>query len=213
MACKPSRPMPSPTPVPISEPETPAEPRGIAILIKQNQERNLDICLLEVGQKYSYRVPSFPVFTANIRKMKFKVSSDPGVYDGFIRDCPSLERNYPVLTVVGEGPRDCFFVSEDEFSQVISLNGLILYDDYVFVMWNWEWGENVYTPDPPLEIGCRDDDMDEASLNSKPSSDSEVDENLTHAVVFKCIGSNKDSQSQEVLKSVSQKIEMGTSQS
>ena len=199
------------SPVPdCSEPEagTFVGPEAIPEILnlQGSTEPCLEICLLEVGTPLKYTVPSFPVITVNLRKMKFKVVSDPGVYDGFIRDCSALERSYPAITVVGEGPKYCFFVSEEEFSQVMSLNGLILYDDYVFIMWKWEWGENVYTSDPALQIACGDDDM--MSLNSK-SSDSEVDENVSHAIVFKCIGSQKDLRSQEVLRTVSQKLEMG----
>jgi hypothetical protein len=94
---------------------------------------------------------------------------------------------------------------------VMNLNGLILYDDFVFVMWKWEWGEKVYTADPALghEIDTYGDD-DETSSNSKSTtSDSEVDEKLTHGVVFKCIGCNKDTRAQEVLRAVSQKLETG----
>jgi hypothetical protein len=82
-------------------------------IVNREGEQSLDICLLEVGEKLAYTVPSFPVLTVSLRKMKFKVASNPGVFDGFIRDCPSLERSYPALTVVGEGPQDCFFVSEN----------------------------------------------------------------------------------------------------
>lgn len=39
---------------------------------------------------------------------------DPEVYDGFIRDCPSLERCFPALTVVGKGAEYCFFVAKQE---------------------------------------------------------------------------------------------------
>ena len=86
--------------------------------------------------------------------MKFKVETDPAVYDGFIRDCSSLERSYPAVAVVGEGPKYCFFVSEEEFSKVVNLKTLILYDDYVFIMWRWEWKEEVHSRFTPSNYIC-----------------------------------------------------------
>lgn len=166
-------------------------------------EENLDICILDVGEKFTYRVPSFPVLSCRIRRMKFKLETDSAVYDGFIKDCPSLERVFPALIVAGKGYEDCFFVPKHDFSQTINVHGLVLYDDSIFILWKWKWAE-LYTPDQPLEIGSGYDDL--TSPNSTSESE---DENITHTIVFKCIGSNKDLKSQDILRAVSQKLEAG----
>ena len=44
-------------------------------------------------------MPSFPVFTAELRVavFQFKSSEDSRTYNGYIRDCPQLERPFPCI--------------------------------------------------------------------------------------------------------------------
>lgn len=144
-------------------------------LNRSDQGSTLDIYLLEVGKSYDYTVPSFPVFSTLLRKMKFTVQDDPKVYDGFIRDCPSLERNYPSLLVVESGCQDSFPVSVEEFSRAVDTEGFVLYDECVFVVWKWKWGENIYdAPDYPFNLSVETDmTTDQGSPLSIPSSESE----------------------------------------
>ena len=69
------------------------------------------IPVLRVGKKkYTYTIPSFPVFSVQARHIKYQmiIKGTLGVF-GFIRDCPALERCYPANAVV-EGYPDSFFI-------------------------------------------------------------------------------------------------------
>lgn len=53
-----------------------------------------EISILDIGVKFSYRVPSFSVLHVDLRQIKFQVTAEDGsvlLYDGFIRTDPSLE--------------------------------------------------------------------------------------------------------------------------
>ena len=62
--------------------------------------------VLCVGDKFRYTIPSFAVVHVWLRPMKLQAFSEQTgeleVYDGFIRDDPSLERSFPVGVVVAE---------------------------------------------------------------------------------------------------------------
>ena len=67
-------------------------------------------------------------------------------------------------------------------------------------------------PDSPFSVQHTSDQSprQESPVPSSASEDEpEIDRSITHAVVFKCIGSNKDTNSQEVLRQVAQKRENG----
>ena len=53
---------------------------------------SIEVSLLEVGEEYlEYVVPSFPVFSADLRRIKYmRPTDDTTVYDGFIKDDSSL---------------------------------------------------------------------------------------------------------------------------
>ena len=114
----------------------------------------MDIHLLDVGDNViNYTVPSFPVFSACLISVKFTVHGNPKVYDGFIRDCSSLQRNYPSLVVTETGCLDSFSVCVEEFSRAVDITDFVLYDRGVFVIWKWKWGENVYeAPNYPFTL-------------------------------------------------------------
>ena len=51
------------------------------------------VSVLDMGVKFSYRVPSFSVISVNMRKVKLQVATDDGsvfIFDGCIRADPSL---------------------------------------------------------------------------------------------------------------------------
>lgn len=62
------------------------------------EERNL-VTLLECGELYEYTVPSFPVISVELRRMKYESIMPDGkstkVVDGFIREDASLKRSFP----------------------------------------------------------------------------------------------------------------------
>lgn len=46
----------------------------------------LDVYVISVGERFTYVVPNFPVFSATLRPIKFTLTDDSTVYDGFIND-------------------------------------------------------------------------------------------------------------------------------
>ena len=164
------------------------------------------IYLLEVGKETTeYTVTTFPVLSAKLRSLKFSLENDNQVYDGFIRECDSLDRSYPTHVIVKCDSLDTFHVPVDEFFP-LDVSTLNLYCGEMYVVWNWKWGIEVQddksTLPVQLESTCSSD-------GAASGSDDPEDEALTHVVVFKCIGSNRDKRSQVVLKEVSAKLERG----
>ena len=85
----------------------------------------------------------------------------------------------------------------------------------VFVLWEWEWVEDMELFEPAIEPaiesqedsgGSDPDSQDEAISTSQ--SDSEIPPSsiptLTHTVTFKCIGATRSPESQITLKKVSE---------
>ena len=70
------------------------------------EERNL-VTFLECGELYEYSVPSFPVISVELRRMKYESIMPDGkstkVVDGFIREDTSLKRSFPADITIGEG--------------------------------------------------------------------------------------------------------------
>ena len=130
----------------------------------------VNIYILDIGEHVvNYRVPSFPVFSARLSSIKFQLGVTPdhksslkkkkadNVYDGFIRECPSLQRSYPAWIVVDRyvtgDSVDSFSVCVEEFSQAVDVTDFVLYDGGVCVIWKWNWGEDVYeVPDSPFSV-------------------------------------------------------------
>ena len=80
---------------------------------KSDEERAkgpVSIPVLRIGKSYKYTIPSFPVVSVQLRHIKYQMISQGtiGVFDGFMRECPSLERSYPAKAVIIAHP-DAFF--------------------------------------------------------------------------------------------------------
>ena len=81
---------------------------------------SIEVSLLEVGEEIlEYVVPSFPVFSANLRRIKYmRPTDDTTVYVGFIKDDSSLVgRKYPTVVVVESGCENSFFIESSEVDQ------------------------------------------------------------------------------------------------
>ena len=81
---------------------------------KSDEERAkgpVSIPVLRIGKSYKYTIPSFPVVSVQLRHIKYQMISQGtiGVFDGFMRECPSLERSYPAKAVIIAHP-DAFFI-------------------------------------------------------------------------------------------------------
>ena len=62
-----------------------------------------ELSVLEMGVKFTYRVPSFSVFCADLRQIKYQLTVDNDlvvVCDGFIRADQSLEAKSTPFTIV-----------------------------------------------------------------------------------------------------------------
>ena len=69
--------------------------------------------IVEAGEKFAYTIPSFPVITVRLRHVKYRIMDVDGqlkVFDGFMRDCSSINRPFPAMIVVGSGCSNAFFV-------------------------------------------------------------------------------------------------------
>ena len=147
-------------------------------------------------------IPSFPVFSADLHKMKYtRPTSDTTLNDGFIRNESSLlAKKYPTLIVVDSGYENSFFVDKNELEQSVRMEGTNLFMEQVYVVWQWTWADEMYeeiqSPSP--------EDKSERSSNISTVSDSIESEDVdgTHCVVFKCIGVTKDSAAQTMLERV-----------
>lgn len=65
------------------------------------QQDYLDLLMLEEGEKYPYTVPSFPVVTAMLHKVKFSFGAhedgDYVSFDGYMRECSLVNHHLPAL--------------------------------------------------------------------------------------------------------------------
>ena len=86
---------------------------GEASSDSDNEQTEVPLMILKVGEKLSYTIPSFPVFTVQLRYMKWQYIGDDGILhvkDGAIRDCSSLDRCYPALIMMERSCSNAFFI-------------------------------------------------------------------------------------------------------
>ena len=115
----------------------------------------------------------------------------------------------------------CFLLLQpEEFSICVNLDGLKLTPQGVFIVWDWEWSDSESEVDEDEHVGSCSSAEENASVNPYLLSDSEStheeDENsfelpeVTHSVVFKCIGSTHHPESQDALSEAASLINAGT---
>lgn len=68
--------------------------------------------IVEAKETVCYVVPSFPVLSVNLRHVRYQIVDDDGVevFDGFMRQCPSIKRVFPAVVEVESGYSNAFFV-------------------------------------------------------------------------------------------------------
>ncbi len=143
------------------------------------------------------------------------VQNDSRIYSGFIRNDDTLERKYPTHLLVNPHSLDAFSVPVDEFFRVVDSDVHAfssddnLFNDEVYVVCNWKWGIEDETGSFPSIV--QEHCVLSSDTEGDDISEGEVDdgEELHHTVVFKCIGSNKDSRSQVIIQQVSMKRNLG----
>ncbi len=72
-----------------------------------------EFTIVDLGATIPYIIPSFPVFTVCLRYLKWQYVDGDGnvlLYDGFIRDCSSLNRTLPAMVHVVRGYSGLFFI-------------------------------------------------------------------------------------------------------
>lgn len=175
--------------------------------LSASQDSYFQVVILELGSKIKYTVPSFPVFSACLREIKFQFLDETKIYDGYIKDCPSLDRSYPGLLRLCFGYTNAFSIDPEEFELCIPTTDKALYGDCVFVIWKWTW-EDVSASDDIEELDTEEFDTEEVDKGSEDveNLDEDVDETVTHSLTFKCVGANKTMRSQEVLAESAQKL-------
>lgn len=80
-----------------------------------------------------------------------------------------------------------------EFSSAVDLHSLSLLPDGILIVWKWDYQIQQSYPENTNDKGEND-------YNTSTTDGSEV----THTLTFKCIGSNKEQEYQDVLQSISQ---------
>lgn len=166
------------------------------------------VTVLKLGEKVEYTIPSFPVFTASLVEMKYQLVDDDStiVFDGYIRDCPDLDRSYPSLLKLYSGYTNGFLIDPEEFNRSVTVDPeKIFCDGMVFVIWKWTWEDspeqNESSSGVSSVISVNNNDSDHSSDNDECASTL-----VTHSLIFKCIGATKSVQSQEVLSEAAQKL-------
>ena len=175
---------------------------------------SIEISLLEVGEDIvEYVIPSFPVFSANLRRIKYmRPTGDTTVYDGFIKDDLCLMgKRYPTVVVVEKGYDNSFFVEASEVEQsTVSMRDCVLFKNQVYIIWKWFWGDEVFEDTPSTPFDRNDEEPSVSSSESVHEEDNQ--EETTHAVVFKCVGVNKGESRhriQKVLEETAEKLRNG----
>lgn len=174
----------------------------------QPAESHFLVTIMKLGDKVEYTIPSFPVYTAVLREIKYQFvdeSAAQHTFDGYIRDCPSLDRTYPGLLKLCFGYTNAFTINPEEFKLSIDIDGKKLYDDLVFVIWKWSWEDAAnLTANEESDQQSSEDSLEEDENNLPESPQSQ-----SHSVVFKCVGVNKTVIAQEVLAESAKKLKKG----
>ncbi len=107
-------------------------------------------------------------------------------------------------------------LQREEFERSIKVDDLNLHNNTVLVLWNWDWltsdeEESAECDHPQGEYDTDmdnwSDDADEAQTgNTEPTDKAAQTHHITHSVIFKCIGANKDEKYQETLCLASRNI-------
>ena len=164
------------------------------------------LTLTHIGNKLDYIVPSFPVFEAELRHMRYIFNDDDNgiVYDGFIHEVGALTASVNSALRLCNGHKNAFFIPLEEFCRGVDVVGfqLTAYGGELFVVWNWsvadmhddnESAGDTCTVDNSV---CSDQEQEEMVDDDRKSSNNTEE---IHSVVFKCIGSTKEPRYQEVL--------------
>lgn len=109
-------------------------------------------------------------------------------------------------------------VQPEEFSICVNVDNLKLTPQGVFIVWEWEWSDSEPEEDESELENVSTCCSAEGTINPYLLSDSESEHEadtfvlpeITHTVVFKCIGATHNQQSQEVLSEAANLIKKGT---
>ena len=168
-----------------------------------------------VGCTFKYVVPSFPVFSAMLTHMRFSREGDGNVYDGFFNNedgaVKLTQGSTHIKASICGGFWNSFMIPCDEAAKSIEVEGnLKVWTDSVFVMWKWLVVEvNDSDVDDDVNEECGADDVSISNVDDKDGSDPNEEEEKLHTITFKCIGSNKEHQYQEVLAEMNLKRKRG----
>lgn len=179
-------------------------------MCSEDADEHLFVTVLSTGSEAKYTIPSFPVFSAVLREIKYKLDANNTIYDGYIRNCPNLSRPYPALLRLCSGYVNAFTIAADEFDRCISIDNKTFCQDLVFVIWKWKW-EDFFEQQQSQSSDDRDNTNSSASTEDGDEGQDDIFQSslVTHSVVFKCMGANKTPRSQIILAEASQKLKNG----
>lgn len=92
---------------------------GTCDLCSRGREDHVLVTILNKGSALDYVVPSFPIFCATLREIKYQFvdTNDNTIFDGYIRECLDLIRPYPALVVLCSGYSNAFTIDPEEFDR------------------------------------------------------------------------------------------------
>ncbi|XP_065894132.1 uncharacterized protein [Dysidea avara] len=162
------------------------------------------LTMLARGNVINYIVPSFPIFNTDIVEVKLQWeeicedgSSKLHVFDRFTRYCENLDHPLPAAMCIEQRYVCAFMIEATEFSRSVDITPYKFYNGHeVFVLWKWTWLDDTVTSDSDPSLSpCLSPTAD---ISSNTEEDDSVPE-ITHSVVFKCIGVHKDMEYQDTL--------------
>ena len=187
-------------------------------------ERNhMLLYVVSVGKTIDYTVPSFPVFKTELTHIQYTIQNDDKlsgtVLDGFIRADGAQTASATSNLRLCAGHENAFLIPLEEFNRSVDITGaeLSMFNDELFVLWNWVvLPEVVSVPDSLLvddqsEIQyVSDSDLEDNNEDAEEDTDAGTSSNdVLHSVVFKCIGSTKEHKYQELLAEMALKKRRG----
>ena len=168
--------------------------------------------ITSIRGKIDYIVPSFPVFEAKLRHIRYTYVAGSGtVYDGFMREEGDPTPNVNSTLRICNGHTNAFFIPLKELCRSVDIDGKELTactfvdepgdeEEELFVAWKWtktdddtasnkggiDWQQS---PELPANDADTESNMDRGPEEDSESVSTVDDDSNIHSVVFMCIDS------------------------
>ena len=157
------------------------------------------IQLAGLGECIEYVIPSFPVFEATLKHVKYSFcgadDQDNTVYDRFVQAKMAGDLAIDSILKLCSGYSNAFVIESEEFDRAVDVAEFKLVEAKVFVIWKWNlWsGEDIEAELTTVDTECADNDCCEEEEEELEAS------TVLHSIIFKCIGTTKEEKYQHVL--------------